>query len=431
MISDKESRMKDELQARLALSADSLEAINDLLQDPEVDAISRLVEIVHRHGTPEEINRKASQAGSLPDLLKQVERIRPDYLAELQWLGEQSDKGAFITVGEYRRRIHGERAGEMDFDESHAVTLEISSCHYFPWLMQIARLALERGELMPGRFVTTRKMREQEKDGDLPAFAAAMQIIGASYVEQMDTLGTDGANLHVRSNDTLVGFFGGMGMPNDYPYRWVDEFLYYYTTYGVRQVLCLSPGALMVAFLLHRLGVNIEFKVSVSMGNDNPLSALWVLLTAKLFARQDGNTPLAGFNWSNSVTNATILSGAQIRRKLGFEESVRFEHHVTEARKGIVAQPYLRRQEIAELARSVPNLSGKHEGGDPEIEMLRERPSDIEDYDRALDEVIASGDWEALTQNFLDKFEALNRTARLLTEQGQSFVAARRLHHCP
>jgi hypothetical protein len=189
MISDKESRMKDELQARLALSADSLEAINDLLQDPEVDAISRLVEIVHRHGTPEEINRKASQAGSLPDLLKQVERIRPDYLAELQWLGEQSDKGAFITVGEYRRRIHGERAGEMDFDESHAVTLEISSCHYFPWLMQIARLALERGELMPGRFVTTRKMREQEKDGDLPAFAAAMQIIGASYVEQMDTLG--------------------------------------------------------------------------------------------------------------------------------------------------------------------------------------------------------------------------------------------------
>lgn len=422
--------MKNELQARLAIHPDSIEAINDLLLDPEVEAISHLVQIVHRYGTPEEINRKAAEAGSLPNLLRRVEQAQPAYLADLQWLKEQRDRGAFITVDEYRRRVHGERADMMDFNESHAVTLEISSCHYFPWLMRIARLALERGELMPGRFVTTRKMREQEKDGDLPAFAAAMQIIGASYVEQMDTLGTDGANLHARSPETLVGFFGGMGMPNEYPFKWADEFLYYYTTYGVRQVLCLSPGALMISFLLHRLGVDIEFKVSVSMGNDNPLSALWVLLTARLFARQDGSTPLVGFNWSNSVTNATILSGAQIRRRLGFEESVRFEHHVTEAWKGIVAQPYLRRREIAELARSVPNLSGKHEGGDPEIEMLRERPSDIQDYDRALDEVIASGEWDALTQNFLDKFEALNRTARFLTEEGQSFVAARNLHHC-
>lgn len=31
-------------------------------------------------------------------------------------------------------------------------------------------------------------------------------------------------------------------------------------------------------------------------------------------------------------------------------------------------------------------------------------------------------------QNFLDKFKAVNRTARLLTEQGLSFVAARKLH---
>jgi hypothetical protein len=137
------------------------------------------------------------------------------------------------------------------------------------------------------------------------------------------------------------------------------------------------------------------------------------LLTAKLFARQDGNTPLASFNWSNS-TNATSWRGADTAQA-GFEESVRFG--TTSPRHGRgVAQPYLRRQEIADLARSVPNLSGKHEGGDPEVEMGRERPSDIADYDRAKDDVIASGEWDALTQNFLDKFEAVNRTARLLTE---------------
>jgi len=406
-----------------------MEAINDLLLDPEIEVISNLLEVVASYGTPEEINRKADEAGQLPALLQQVERAQPSYLADLEWLIEQRDRGAFIRVADFRRLIHGERVDAMDFKEDHAVTLEISSCHYFTWLVEIARGAIERQWLMPGRFVTVRKMREQEADGDLPAFAAAMQIIGASYVEQLDTLGTDGANLHARSAETIVGFFGGMGMPNDYPYKWANEFLYYYTTYGVRQVLCLSPGSVIVGYLLHRLGVNIEFKISVSMGNDNPLSALWVLLTARLFGREDGSTPLAGFNWSNSVTNQTIERGAQIRRKLCFEESVRFEHHITEAWRGIVAQPYLRRDELLELAERVPNLSAKHEGGDPQVEMVRQRPSDVQDYGRAREEIIASGEWEALTQNFMDKFEAVNHTARALTEHGLAFVAARKLHH--
>ena len=42
--------------------------------------------------------------------------------------------------------------------------------------------------------------------------------------------------------------------------------------------------------------------------------------------------------------------------------------------------------------------------------------------------MIESGDWEAMGQNFLDKFEATNKTAWALTEQGLSFVAAPRLH---
>ncbi len=84
-------------------------------------------------------------------------------------------------------------------------------------------------------------MKEQEMDGDLPAIAAAMQIIGASYVETLDTKGTDGSNIHLGGPATITGYFGGIGEPNHYALKWLEEFLYYYTNYGVRQVLNVQP----------------------------------------------------------------------------------------------------------------------------------------------------------------------------------------------
>jgi hypothetical protein len=164
------------------------------------------------------------------------------------------------------------------------------------------------------------------------------------------------------------------------------------------------------------------------MGNDNPFAGLWTLLGARLFAREDGTTPLVGFNWSNSVDNTTLEIAAEIRRALGFEHAVRFEHHITETWKSIVRQPYDRRDELVELAGNVPNISAKHEGGDPEIDQARPHPSDILDYFRDKSEVIASGDWDALQLDFLDKVDATNHTARALTEHGLSFIAATSLH---
>jgi hypothetical protein len=255
-----------------------------------------------------------------------------------------------------------------------------------------------------------------------------MQIIGASFVETLDTKGTDGSNVHLGGPETITGYFGGVGQPNDYPLKWLDEYLYYYTNYGVRQVLNINPGTVLVGYLLHRLGVDIEFKISVFMGNDNPYAGLWTLIGAKLFSRDDGTSPLIGFNWSNSVNNQTLEITAQFRKKLGFEEVVRFEHHITETYKSIVRQPYNRRAELVQLADHVANISAKHEGGDPEIDQARPHPSDILDYFRDKSEVIASGDWDALQQNFLDKFDAVQRTAQALTECGLSFIAAQNLH---
>jgi hypothetical protein len=219
-----------------------------------------------------------------------------------------------------------------------------------------------------------------------------------------------------------------VGQPNGHALQWLDEFLYYYTNYGVRQVLNINPGTVFLGYMLHRLGVDIEFKISVYMGNDNPYAALWTLLGAKLFAREDGTSPLIGFNWSNSVNNETMEITAQFRKAWGFEDVVRFEHHIVETYKSIVIQPYNRRDELIEIADHVANISAKHEGGDPEIDATREHPSDILDYFRDKDEIIASGDWDALQLNFLDKLDALNKTAWALTENGLSFIAAQNLH---
>ena len=84
--------------------------------------------------------------------------------------------------------------------------------------------------------------------------------------------------------------------------------------------------------------------------------------------------------------------------------------------------------ELVELADHVANIAAKHEGGDPEVDVTRAHLSDVFDYFRAKDEVIASGDWDHLLQNYLDKVDACNRTAWALTEKGLSFVAARNLH---
>jgi hypothetical protein len=308
------------------------------------------------------------------------------------------------------------------------VTLEISACQYFPWVKMIAQAAIEQEKLMPGRFIRVRKMKEQEADGDLPAMIAAMEIIGASWVETMDTKGTDGSNIHLGGPETITGYFGGVGQPNRHALKWVDEFLYYYTNYGVCQVLNINPGTVFLGYLLHKLGVDNEFKISVYMGNDNPYAAFWTLIGAKLFAREDGTSPLIGFNWSNSVNNETMEITAQFRKDLGFEEIVRFEHHIIETFKSIVIQPYNRRDELVELADHVANISAKHEGGDPEIDETREHPSDILDYFRDKQEIIESGDWDYMAQNFMDKFEATNKTAYALTKQGLCFVAAQNLH---
>lgn len=421
--------MSMDIRNKLAIKDKRLDEINAFLMDPANKLVNNLLTVIEKYGGSEEINRKARKASKIENLMARLREKGSPYLEDLKWLIEQRNMGNFITVDEYRKKILGDKAQEMNFNEDFAVTLEISACQYFPFFMKQARQAVENGELMPGRFIRVRCMKEQEEDNDLLAITAAMQIIGASWCETLDTKGTDGSNVHLGGPETITGYFGGVGQPNDYPIKWVDEFLYYYTNYGVKQVLNINPGTILLGYLLHKLGIDIEFKISVYMGNDNPYAVFWTLMAARLFSREDGSTSLIGFNFSNSVNNVTIEMSSDIRRFLGLEEFVRFEHHILETWKSIVVQPYDRRDELLEIASKVKNISAKHEGGEIEVEEKREHPSDILEYFLPKKEVNEKGLMPALTQNYLDKHETINNTARALTEKGLTFIAAPKLHH--
>jgi hypothetical protein len=420
--------MEKSLRELFRIPTDRLEAINTVLLDPKSEVINDFLGVVAKYGTPEEINRKAREARQLDCLLDKVRLAAPNHIKDIEWLLDKRDKGAFIPVADYRQRVLGQKAAGTSFKDDSAVTLEVSALQYFPWIRPMCERALEDRSLVPGRFIAVRKMKESEADGDLPAIVAALDIMGSSFVETLDTKGTDGSNPHLGGPETITGYFGGIGQPNEHALMWVDEFLYYLTNYGINEVLNFNAGTILLGFLLYKLGVDFRFKISVFFGSDNPYNALWIMTAAKLFSRDDGTSPLCGFNWSNSVNNQTMEKTAQFRKDLGFDYVVRFEHHITETWKSIVKQPYNRRAELMELADHVVNISAKHEGGDPEVDGARPHPSDILDYFREKQEVIASGDWEAMQMNFMDKVDACNKTAWELTQRGLAFVAAKNLH---
>ena len=79
--------MYEELRERLRIPSSRLDAINSTLLRPDLEVINEFLEIVGKHGTPEEINDKAREAGSLPVLLERVAETTPEYLGDLEWRG--------------------------------------------------------------------------------------------------------------------------------------------------------------------------------------------------------------------------------------------------------------------------------------------------------------------------------------------------------
>ena len=158
---------------KLRINPNRIDEINQFLLNEENPLITGLIDVIEKHGGIDEINEKAENARRLDSLLEKLEKKKSPYVSDLQWLQKQRDNDAFISVPNYRRKILGDKVDSMTWDESFAVTLEISACQYFPWVIEEAKHSIENQDLMPGRFIRVRNMAEQSGDNDVIAFAAA------------------------------------------------------------------------------------------------------------------------------------------------------------------------------------------------------------------------------------------------------------------
>ncbi|MGB7398482.1 hypothetical protein [Castellaniella sp.] len=420
--------MSNDLRQKLMVDPSFVDTINRVVTNPDNSLVSSFMDVVKKYGTPEEIQEKARAARQLPNILRRLGAENSPYLADLEWLIKARDDRAFASIDEFRASALTGQKKPAQFG-GNGVVMEISACQYFPWLIDQAKHAINHREIMPGRFIRVRDMAESAADqGDLLAMMAAMEIMGTSYVETLNTRGTDGSNIHLNGPDTLLGYFTCAGEPNDYPLKWIDEFLHYHTEYGVREVLTFNPGTMLLGYWLGRLGIDIKLKVSVFAGTDNPWSFLYMLMIAKMFAGQNGETPLSGVNPTNATDTEALLGFSEARQLIDMTDQVRIEHHLTNFYKGMVKQPYLRRDQFIEIADKIENMAAKHEGGDPEIDALRTSPSAPFNYFRSKQDLLDTGDICTDQLSYMDKHDSVNKTARELTRHGLTFGAAPTLH---
>lgn len=399
---------------------------NEWINSPKNEYIRQIKSILNKYGTVDEINAKARDAKKFSTRMSRLQAIgATDYIEQIAWLQHQRDTGAFASIEEFRKNVLGDAYAGSYFPETNAVTLEISSLNYFDWLMEAARQALENRTLLPARYIVIRPLRDVElaRPGELIAIDAAMDVIGATHCIQMDTTGKNtGANIHALTPETMIGWLGGSGMPNEHVLMWIDELLYYYTTYGVDHILNVTPGTMLAMSILYKMGIDVTMKGSVLMGTDNVYTGIFYLLMTRMFAREDGTVPMRGLNPADSVNLETMCQLADLRLLFGLENKVRIEQHVTNFYKGVVAQPFMQRNLLLESAKTIPYMSAKHEGADPAIEASLEHPSNNLEFILSDKEVLEGNHFEHMQQSFLYGVAEANKTAAELTKKDRKSV---------
>ena len=94
---------RDDMREKLRIKPTDLEVVNAVLTGEDNALVGGLLDLVEKYGGVEEINRKADEAGVLETRLARLQDEGSPFLADLQWLTEQRDAGAFVTLPEYRR----------------------------------------------------------------------------------------------------------------------------------------------------------------------------------------------------------------------------------------------------------------------------------------------------------------------------------------
>ena len=131
--------MNDDIRKKLAIEKNRVDEINDFLINPDNKLINNFLSIVEKYGTPDEINKKSQNARKLENLMKRLRENNSPYVNDLEWLIKQKENNSFISVEDYRKKILGDKIKNINFNEDFPVTLEISACQYFPFIIKEAK----------------------------------------------------------------------------------------------------------------------------------------------------------------------------------------------------------------------------------------------------------------------------------------------------
>ena len=128
----------NDIRKKLEIPKEALESLNQFLLDEDNPLINDLLNLLDKYGGVENINKKAEESSKIENLLLQLEKKSPSYVKDIEWLISERDNKSFINVEEYRKKILGDKAGNISFKEDFAVTLELSACQYFPFFINIS-----------------------------------------------------------------------------------------------------------------------------------------------------------------------------------------------------------------------------------------------------------------------------------------------------
>ena len=131
------------LREKLKIPESALNAVNDFILDENNPLINKLFKIIEKYGGVDEINKKAEEANNLDNIKTKLEKKKPEYARNIEWLEDQRDKDVFISIPEYKKKILGEKYDTIQFDDDYAITLELSACQYFPFLIDLLRTRLK------------------------------------------------------------------------------------------------------------------------------------------------------------------------------------------------------------------------------------------------------------------------------------------------
>jgi hypothetical protein len=67
----------NDIRSMLRIPAERIEAVNAVLLNPDSRVIGDFLSVVNKYGSPDEINRKAAEAGSLESLMNRVKAKHP------------------------------------------------------------------------------------------------------------------------------------------------------------------------------------------------------------------------------------------------------------------------------------------------------------------------------------------------------------------